>query len=74
MIPRHVNNVDWMHKVMNVLNCLPKYGVPGEGETGPALDLARPRRSADAEKAFGTCSLKPTEPKYPKATLCLQKD
>ena len=29
----------WMHKVMNVLNCLPK-SVQAKAKAGPALDLA----------------------------------
>ena len=61
----------WMHKTMNVLNCLPK---SVQGKAKQALHaIWQAETKADAEKAFDLF-LKTYEPKYPKATLCLQKD
>jgi len=61
----------WMHKTMNVLNCLPKLSQP---KAKSALhDIWRAETKADAEKAFDLF-IKIYEPKYPKAALCLQKD
>ena len=57
----------WMHKVMNVLNCLPK---SAQAKAKQALHSIW---QADAEKAFDLF-IETYEPKYPKATLCLQKD
>ena len=61
----------WMHKTMNVLNCLPKSAQAKAKQALHAIWQAATK--ADAEKAF-ELFLKTYEPKYPKATLCLQKD
>jgi transposase-like protein len=61
----------WMHKTMNVLNCLPKSLQP---KAKQALhEIWQADTKEDAEKAFDLF-LKTYEPKYPKATLCLEKD
>ena len=61
----------WMHKVMNVLNCLPK---SVQAKAKQALhSIWQAETKADAEKAFDLF-IETYEPKYPKATLCLQKD
>ena len=61
----------WMHKTMNVLNCLPK---SAQGKAKQALHaIWQAETKADAEKAFDLF-IKMYEPKYPKATLCLHKD
>ncbi|AGI74366.1 IS256 family transposase [Octadecabacter arcticus 238] len=61
----------WQHKTMNVLNCLPKLSQP---KAKAALhDIWQAETKVDAEKAFDLF-IKTYEPKYPKATLCLQKD
>ena len=61
----------WMHKTMNVLNCLPK---SVQAKAKQALHAVwQAETKADAEKAFDLF-LKTYEPKYPKATLCLHKD
>lgn len=61
----------WMHKTMNVLNCLPKAVQP---KAKQALhDIWQAETQVDAEKAFDLF-IKTYEPKYPKAALCLQKD
>jgi putative transposase len=56
---------------MNVLNCLPKVSQPKAKAT--QRDIWQAETKADAGKAFDLF-LKIYEPKYPKATLCLQKD
>ena len=61
----------WMHKTMNVLNCLPKLTQAKAKQALHAIWQAETR--ADAEKAFDLL-LETYEPKYPKATVCLQKD
>ncbi|MCP5148443.1 MAG: IS256 family transposase [Pseudomonadales bacterium] len=61
----------WMHKTMNVLNCLPKSLQPKAKQALHEIWQANTRE--DAEKAFDLF-LKTYEPKYPKAALCLQKD
>ena len=61
----------WMHKTMNVLNCLPKSSQAKAKQALHAIWQAETK--ADAEKAFDLF-LKTYEPKYPKATLSLQKD
>ena len=61
----------WMHKTMNVLNCLPKSLQPKAKQALHEIWQADTR--ADAEKAFDLF-VKTYEPKYPKATLCLEKD
>jgi transposase-like protein len=61
----------WMHKTMNVLNCFPK---SGQAKAKQALyEIWQAERKEDADKAFDLF-VKTYEPKYPKATLCLQKD
>ena len=61
----------WMHKTMNVLNCLPK---SGQAKAKQALhDIWQAATRADAEKAF-ELFIETYEPKYPKATACLHKD
>lgn len=61
----------WMHKTMNVLNCLPKLTQP---KAKQALhDIWQAETRADANMAFDLF-LATYEAKYPKATLCLQKD
>jgi len=61
----------WMHKTMNVLNCLPKSLQPKAKQALHEIWQANTR--VDAEKAFDLF-LKTYEPKYPKAALCLEKD
>ena len=61
----------WMHKTMNVLNCLPK---SLQSKAKQALhEIWQANTREEAEKAFDLFLLT-YEPKYPKATLCLQKD
>jgi transposase-like protein len=61
----------WQHKTMNVLNCLPKLSQP---KAKAAIhDIWQAETKDDANKAFDLF-IKTYEPKYPKATLCLQKD
>jgi transposase-like protein len=61
----------WMHKTMNVLNYLPK---STQGKAKQSLhEIWQAETKATAEKAF-ELFIKMYEPKYPKATLCLQKD
>ena len=61
----------WMHKTMNVLNCLPKSAQAKA--KGSLHDIWQAETKADAEKAFDLF-VKIYEPKYPKAAICLQKD
>ncbi len=61
----------WMHKTMNVLNCLPKSSQPKAKQS--LHDIWQAGTRVDAEKAFDLF-IRTYEPKYPKATLCLQKD
>ena len=61
----------WMHKTMNILNCLPKLSQP---KAKQALhNIWQAETLADAEKAFDLF-VATYDAKYPKATLCLQKD
>jgi putative transposase len=61
----------WMHKTMNVLNCLPKSAQP---KAKRALhDIWQAETKENAEKAFDLF-IDTYEAKYPKATLCLHKD
>jgi transposase-like protein len=61
----------WMHKTMNVLNCLPK---SSQAKAKQALhNIWQAETKVDAGKAFDLF-LKTYDDKYPKATLCLQKD
>lgn len=61
----------WMHKTMNVLNCLPKLS---QAKAKQALhNIWQAESKAEAEKSFDLF-VKTYEAKYPKATTCLQKD
>ncbi len=61
----------WQHKTMNVLNCLPGNSQP---KAKKALhDIWQAETKKDAGKAFDLF-IKIYEPKFPKATLCMQKD
>ncbi len=61
----------WMHKTMNVLNYLPK---SSQAKAKEALhNIWQAETKVDAEKAFDLF-IKTYEAKFPKATLCLQKD
>ena len=60
----------WMHKTMNVLNCLPK---SAQAKAKDSLhDIWQAETKETAEKAFDLF-VKMYEPKYPKAAICLQK-
>jgi transposase-like protein len=61
----------WMHKTLNVLNCLPKSLQPKAKQALHAIWQAETKE--DAGKAFDLF-VETYEPKYPKATKCLQKD
>ena len=61
----------WMHKTLNVLNALPKSVQPKAKQALHGIWQAETK--AEAQKAFDLF-LKTYEPKYPKATLCLEKD
>ena len=61
----------WMHKSMNVLNCLPKATQPKAKQALHAIWQAETK--ADANQAFDLF-IASYEAKYPKATLCLHKD
>lgn len=61
----------WMHKTMNVLNCLPKSSQPKAKQS--LHDIWQAETQENADKAFDLF-IKTYEVKYPKATLCLQKD
>jgi len=61
----------WMHKTMNVLNCLPKTAHANAKQALHAIWQAETKEHA--EKAFDLF-IETYDPKYPKATLCLQKD
>lgn len=61
----------WMHKTMNVLNCLPK---SVQAKAKEALhDIWQAESKEDAEKAFDLF-IETYEAKYPKAAKCIQKD
>ena len=61
----------WMHKTGNVLNKLPKGSQP---KAKAALhEIWQAETKEEAEQAFDLF-VKTYEPKYPKATICLQKD
>lgn len=61
----------WMHKTMNVLNCLPK---SAQAKAKQALhNIWQAETLEAAQKAFDLF-IKTYEAKYPKATLCLHKD
>ena len=61
----------WMHKSMNVLNCLPK-SAQAKAKQG-LHNIWQAKTQADAEKAFDLF-IRTYEPKYPKAAICLHKD
>tara|TARA_R110002072_G_C7882266_1_gene528117 strand:- start:37 stop:1284 length:1248 start_codon:yes stop_codon:yes gene_type:complete len=61
----------WMHKTMNVLNCLPKSSQPKAKQALHNIWQAETR--ADADHAFDLF-VTTYDAKYPKAALCLQKD
>ncbi len=61
----------WMHKTMNVLNCLPKSAQPKA--KGALHSIWQAETKTEADKAFDLF-LATYDAKYPKATLCLQKD
>jgi transposase-like protein len=61
----------WMHKTMNVLNCLPK---SAQAKAKQALhDIWQAETKADADQSFDLF-IATYEAKYPKATLCLHKN
>ena len=61
----------WMHKTMNILNCLPKLSQP---KAKQALhNIWQAETKEDAEKSFDLF-IRTYEDKYPKAAVCLQKD
>jgi len=60
-----------MHKTLNVLNCLPKSVQAKAKQALHAIWQAETKE--EAEKAFDLL-IETYEPKYPKATKCLQKD
>jgi putative transposase len=61
----------WVHKTANILNCLPKASQPKAKQALHQIWQAEIKE--DAEKAFDLF-IKTYEQKYPKATICLQKD
>ena len=61
----------WMHKTINILNCLPKSVQAKAKQSLHAIWQAETKE--DAEKAFDLF-IKTYEPKYPKAAQSLQKD
>ncbi len=61
----------WMHKTMNVLNCLPKSSQPKA--KGALHAIWQAETKTEAEKAFALF-ITTYDAKYPKATRCLQKD
>lgn len=61
----------WVHKTANVLNYLPKHLQPKAKEGLHAIWMADTREAADS--AFDSF-VETYEPKYPKATACLEKD
>ena len=61
----------WQHKTMSVLNCFPKLSQP---KAKAAIhNIWQAETKEDAGKAFDLF-VKTYEAKYPKATVCLQKD
>ena len=61
----------WVHKCGNVLNYLPKSAQPRAKQA--LHEIWQAETKADAEKAFDLF-IESYEAKYPKATICLQKD
>ena len=62
----------WMHKTMNVLNCLPKSAQP-KAKASALHAIWQAETKDDANKAFDLF-IEIFEAKYPKATSCLLKD
>jgi transposase-like protein len=61
----------WMHKTLNILNCLPK---SSQAKAKQALhEIWQAETQETAEKAFDLF-VQTYEAKYPKATQCLEKD
>jgi len=60
----------WMHRTMNVLDCLPKSSQPRAKQS--PRNIRQARIPVDAEKMFDLF-IRTYEPRYPKATLCLQR-
>ena len=61
----------WVHKTANILNCFPK---SSQGKAKQALhEIWQAETKEKAESAFDLF-VETYEAKYPKATLCLQKD
>jgi len=61
----------WVHKTANILNCFPK---SSQGKAKQALhEIWKAETKEQAESAFDLF-IETYEAKYPKATLCLQKD
>lgn len=61
----------WVHKTANILNCFPK---SGQMNAKQALhQIWQAATKDEAEKAYDLF-VKTYEAKYPKATICLQKD
>ncbi len=61
----------WVHKTANVLNCFPK---SSQGKAKQALhEIWQAETKEKAESAFDLF-IETYEAKYPKATICLQKD
>ena len=58
----------WMHKTMNMLNCLTKSAQAKA--KGSLHNIWQAEIKADAEKAF-ELFIKIYEPKHPKAAICL---
>ena len=61
----------WQHKTMNVLNCLPK--LSQLNAKAAIHNIWQAETKEDAGQAFDLF-VKTYEAKYPKATVCLQKD
>ena len=61
----------WVHKTMNVLNCLPKLSQPKA--TSALQDIWQAETKDDAEKSFDLF-ISSYKDKFPKATICLMKD
>ncbi len=71
IFPQSCQQRCWVHKTMNVLNCLPKLPQPKARKALHNIWQAESKK--DAGKAFDLF-IKTYEDKYPKATQCLQKD
>ena len=71
ILPRTKQQRCWVHKIRNVLNCLPKKSQPKAKEK--LQDIWKAETKKQAEKAFELW-IKTYEDKYPKAAKCLEKD